>query len=207
MIAVTVLLCAGILVFWRFAMQPAPPQQTEAGPRLDQGVYISDSRLVGRRDGKRQWEITSARVRDDGDNVDLLEISEVVIFQDNEPYFTVYAEQGRWHRPTNNLELMGNVSATGPDDFALTTTRLFWEAGTEVLRAPEPLVVHYRGAEAQAETMVAETKVELVRLTGNVLISQDGMIWQMEEIVYDMANDLMHVYGSATLQVEKGSGE
>ncbi|HHT74296.1 MAG TPA: LPS export ABC transporter periplasmic protein LptC [Firmicutes bacterium] len=205
--ALAVLICAGIMGIWWLSREPSPPSQEEAETRAEQGIYISDSRLVGRLEGKRQWEIASASVKDDGDNVELAQISQVIIFQDDAPYFTVDADRGRWHRPTNDLELMGDVSAVGPDDFSLATTRLIWQARTEVLQAPEPLVVHYQGAVIHADSMVAETKEELVTLTGNVRIVQDGLAWHMEELVYELDKELMHVYGSVTLQVEKGSGE
>lgn len=208
---VLVLLIVGALSagVWGLFSQRTAEVKTESQDqtRLEQGIYIADSRLVGRLAGKRQWEIASASVRDDGDNVDLENISEVIIFQDNEPYFHVETQRGRWHRPSNNLELMGEILATGPDDFALQTTRLLWEAGDEVLRAPEPVIVNYQGAEIYADTMVAQTAVELVTLTGNVKIIQDGFVWQMQELVYELDKELMHVYGSVTLEMHKEDGE
>ena len=203
-IGLVVMLCAALIVL-RLTARPQTPAQTEAESRPEQGIYIMDSRLVGRLEGKRQWEIASARVRDAGENVDIADISEVIIFQDDAPYFTVDADQGRWHRPTNDLELTGDIAAEGPHEFSLTTTRLKWEAATEILRAPEPLVVHYQGAVVYADAMVAETKLERVTLTGRVRIVQDGLTWEMEELVYELDKDLMHVYGRG-LTVER-SGE
>lgn len=206
-LAITVVLGAVFLTLWGLSSKPAGPGQGEGEIRGEQGIYMADSRLVGRREGKRQWEIASATVRDDGENVDLANISQVIIFQDDEPYFTVHAQRGRWHRPTNDLELVGDIYAVAPDDFSLTTTRLLWEAETEILRAPEPLVVHYRDAVVSADSMLAQTSIEQVTLTGNVQVVQGELTWLMDELVYELDKDLMHIYGSFTLLVEKGSDE
>ena len=68
-----VLICAGIIGIWWLSREPSPPSQEEAETRAEQGIYISDSRLVGSR-RKRQWEIETG-VKDDGDNVELAQIS------------------------------------------------------------------------------------------------------------------------------------
>lgn len=207
-----ILLClvlagAGTLWWLREIRKKDIAAQGEAVAQLEQGVYIAGSRLVGLHQGKRQWEIASARVFDDGDYVDMDEISEVIIFHDGEPYFYVNADEGRWHRPSNDLELRGDLTATGPDDFYLETSILIWKASEELLWAPEPLVLHYQGAVVHADTMHAYPNEERVTLTGSVQIVEDGMVWQMQELLYELDTGIMHVYGNATLLLERKGGE
>lgn len=207
-IVVTLLLAAAGTLMWHGQQRKqADAVQSGAELPLEQGIHIAGSRLVGRHEGKRQWEIASARVFDDGDYVDMNDISEVIIFHDAEPYFYVDADEGRWHRPTNDLELKGEIIATGPDDFYLETTVLIWKASDELLWAPEPVVLHYQGAVVHADTMYAYPNQERVKLSGSVQIVEDGLVWQMPELLYELDTEIMHVYGSATLLLERKGGE
>ena len=118
-----------------------------------------------------------ATVRDDGENVDLANISQVIIFQDNEPYLQSMPS-GRWHRPPTTWA-RGDIYAVAPDDFSHNHAPSVGR--TEILRAPEPLVVHCRDAVVSADSMLAQTSIE--QSSPECASCQGELTWLMDELV------------------------
>lgn len=171
-------------------------------------VQLTGTRLVGRHNGKRQWEILSAQMQQEGDVVFLQQIDQVVILKDQQPNFFVSTDRGSWHRSTNNLELHDQVEVTGPDSFWLQTTELIWKASEEVLEAPNPVNMKFQGADISAQSMVVENSTGKVTLVGNVRIVDGRQTWRMEQAHYYLDDEVMEILGSALLEIgrdEKGA--
>ncbi|NLJ75110.1 MAG: LPS export ABC transporter periplasmic protein LptC [Firmicutes bacterium] len=191
-----------------YFMRSNPSSQENEEPPASPGVQIGESRLVGRLDGKRQWEIDSEQVHHSGNVVTITDINEAIIFRDDAPYFYIKAERGVWYRSTNVLELEGDlIEVTGPDDFQLDSERLVWRGHDETLESPGPVVIHYEGADIRADHMLVETKESLVILKQNVRIQEGKHTWALEHAVYALDKEVLGFYGDAVLNMEGGWGD
>jgi len=59
--------------------------------------------------------------------------------------------------------------------------------------------------EISADTMTMDTEGEIVFLQGNVEIRDGGLVWKLEEAVYDLDAESMDFYGNVVLEGEAGS--
>ena len=165
-------------------------------------VQLTGTRLIGRHEGKRQWEISSDSMVHDGDIVHFDRIQEVVIMQDEQPHYYVEADTGEWHRKSDDLHLYGSIVVTGPDDFRLETTRLIWRAQTEQLEGPDPVKMDYQGAVITADKMTSNVNTNEVDLQGNVGIRDGNQVWRLEHVIYSFDTEVMEIRGGALLELE-----
>ena len=196
----TVAVAVLLFITFRYAAQPPPPAVS-----VPPSVQLQESRLVGRKDGQRQWEILSRSVLQEGDVVTLRELEEMVVFQDEEPYLTIQAPEAEWERKTELLRLFGPVLVEGEEGFRLESDCLEWQGRSSKLLSPGPVQMLWRGMEISADTMTMDTEGEIVFLQGNVEIRDGGLVWKLEEAVYDLDAESMDFYGNVVLEGEAGS--
>jgi LPS export ABC transporter protein LptC len=186
-------------------MRRSPSSEESPTVPSSPGIQIGESRLVGRQEGKRQWEIDSESIHHAGDIVTIRDINEVVIFRDESPYFYVEAEEGVWNRLSNVLELKGDrILVTGPHDFKLQSEKLVWRGHDETLESPGPVEIRYEGADIRADQMLVETKESLVILKENIRIQEGKHTWTLEHAVYALEQEVLGFYGDAVLNMEGG---
>lgn len=196
-----VLVAVIVFITVRFLSQPAPPAVA-----VPPSVQLLESRLVGRKDGQRQWEILSRSVLQEGELVTLGDLEEMVVFQDQEPYLNIEAPRAQWNRKTEVLRLYGPVLVVGEqDNFQLESDYLEWLGSSATLVSPGPVRILWSGMEIEAAEMDMDTEKGLVHLSGGVQIRDGGLLWKLEEAVYDLQAESMDFFGNVILEEEAGS--
>lgn len=188
---------------YRFFAQPPPPAVS-----VPPSVQLLESRLVGRKDGVRQWEILAQSVLQTGDTVTLTNLDEMIMFQDQEPYLFIDADTAVWNRKQDILHLhQAIVRDDGEEGLYLESDLLIWEGGRETLTSPGPVFILWEGMEITASEMVLESQDRLLHLMDSVQIRDGSLLWQMSKAVYDLDRGQMDFYGSLLLEGEDGHGE
>ena len=201
MIAVGVFVVAVIIfIIFRYVVEPPPPQEA-----VPPSVQLVESRLVGRKDGRRQWEILSQTVLQAGDVVTLSDLKEMIVYQDEEDYLTIDAPRAEWERKTEVLRLFGPVVVEGEDGFRLESDYLVWEGSRGMITSPGPVWILWHGMEITAAEMSMEPDSGLLHLRGDVEIRDQSMVWKTEEAVYNVDVEFMDFYGNVVLEGEMGN--
>lgn len=201
MIAVGVFVVAVIIfIIFRYVVEPPPAQEA-----VPPSVQLVESRLVGRKDGRRQWEILSQTVLQAGDVVTLSDLKEMIVYQDEEDYLTIDAPRAEWERKTEVLRLFGPVVVEGEDGFRLESDYLVWEGSRGMLTSPGPVWILWHGMEITAAEMSMEPDSGLLHLRGDVEIRDQSMVWKTEEAVYNVDAEFMDFYGNVVLEGEMGN--
>ncbi|HKM43589.1 MAG TPA: hypothetical protein VJZ70_06310 [Limnochordia bacterium] len=198
-IVLAVLLIAIVLAFRFFAEPPPPPAS------VPPSVQLLESRLVGRKDGFRQWEIWAQSVLQAGDVVTLTDLDEITMFQGDEPYLFIDAQIAVWDRKLDILHLHEAIVRDGDAGFYLESDFLIWAGADETLTSPGPVFILWEELEIQAAEMVMESKTSLLYLRGDVQIRDGSMVWRTDSAVYDLDHERMDFYGGLVLE-EGASG-
>ncbi|HEY8496526.1 MAG TPA: LPS export ABC transporter periplasmic protein LptC, partial [Limnochordales bacterium] len=149
-----------------------PPAQTPA-PEETRPQLVS-TRVVGRRQGDRQFELEAGAIADEGEWVRIDAIQHGVLYRDGAVFVTFTAKAGRWHRQSNDLVLTGDVALVYEDRVRLYSDRLEWRAEEERVVSPGPVMLTVDGDVIRAASMEADLDEEVVRLRGDVRIERAG---------------------------------
>lgn len=184
-----------------FAPQGDPSEQvSDDEPEVDVRPRLTATRVVGRRQGERQFELDAGSIGDDGDWVVLERIRNGLLYRDGEVFVTFQSEAGRWHRPTNNLILTGEVILRYDDRVDIETDELQWIAKDEMVVSEKPVRLLIDGDEVTALTMEADLDEERVHLEGDVrIVRESGDRMAFGRVVYLLAEDRLEGFGRGQL--------
>lgn len=175
-------------------------------PPAEPRTQLSATRVIGRHQGERQFEMDAAAIADEDDWIRIDAIENGVLYRDGRVFVTFDADGGRWHRPTNNLVLTGNVVLVYDDRVHIRTERLEWHAADEVVTAPGPVQMVIDGDTVEAAAMEAHLEEERVRLMGDVrIVRASGDVLEMSDVVYWLADERLEGRGRGRLVVGGGS--
>ncbi len=196
-----IIIGTALTAFYRWWNAPLPPAEY-----IPPSVKLEQSRLIGRSAGVRQWEILTQTVSQEGDEITLSEMGEIVIFQDGEPYFHVEAESAVWRRKADILELSGGVVVwgTGPENFTLTTAKMVWEGQGNTLTCPGPTTIGWHGITIQSNHTVIYIDEEKVVFEKQVQMREGEFSWDLHKAVYYPADDILEFFGEMVLIKEEG---
>ena len=190
---------------WFVSVRRAPGPDRAAGPPEEPRTQLSTTRVVGRHQGERQFELDAAVIADEDGWVRIETIRNGVLYRDGRPFVTFDADLGRWNRTTNNLILSGNVSLVYDDRVSMRTERLEWRAADELVVAPGPVYMVIDGDVVEAASMEADLAEERVRLSGNVrILRKSGDVLEMEDVVYWLAEERLEGYGRGRIVLRVG---
>mgnify|MGYP000886262317 FL=1 len=195
-LGLTALMIILVLTF-RWWVKPPPPQES-----IPPSVELVESRLIGRKDGVRQWELLTKSVLQADEVITLSDLGEISIFQDEQPYLSVSAQRATWRRKQDILELFGPVVVEGEDHFRLESEHLIWEGKQATLTSPGPVLINWQEMELRAEEMILETETDLLRLHRNVEIREGQFVFRLQQAVYDLGAERMEFYGPLALETE-----
>lgn len=169
-------------------------------------TQLSATRVVGRHEGERQFELDAATIADEDDWVRIDAIENGVLYRDGRVFVTFDADAGRWHRPTNNLVLIGNVVLVYDERVHMRTDQLEWRAADELVTAPGPVQMIIDGDTVEAGAMEAHLEQERVRFMGDVrIVRKSGDVLEMSDVVYWLAEERLEGRGRGRLIVGGGS--
>lgn len=202
-VAALVIVVAAV-VWWGVSAFRSGPDDDGAAALFDSEPdprpHLSASHVVGRRQGERQFELDAGTIADDDDWVRIENIENGVLYRDGRVFVTFDADAGRWHRPTNNLVLTGNVVLVYDERVHMRTDALEWHADDELVIAPGPVQMVIDGDVVEAGGMEADLDEERVRLTDAVrIVRPGGGTLDMMEVVYWLADERMEGFGRGRL--------
>ena len=124
-------------------------QEEETLAALEPGVSFSGVELVGRSQGRRQWELVSHNLHQEGEDFYLDQLERVILLENEQPKYYVYADNGIWSPESGSLQLRDNVVVNDNEGFWLTTDSLVWYQDRESFDFFGPTsVVFEQGGEA-----------------------------------------------------------
>lgn len=176
--------------------------EAESGAELEVHLRprLTATRVVGRRQGERQFELDAGSIGDEDDWVVLEDIENGLLYRDGTVFVSFQADAGRWHRPSNNLVLTGDVVLEYDGRVRLRTEEIEWRAEDEIVVAPLPVRMTVDGDEVTANSMEADLDSEKLHLEGDVLILRDGGDRvEMATVVYWLAEDRLEGFGRGRL--------
>lgn len=181
---------------------PASDGAADPGDELEIDVRprLTATRVVGRRQGERQFELDAGFIGDDEEWVLLEQIQNGLLYRDGAVFVAFQADAGRWHRSSNNLVLTGNVELLYDERVNIRTEQLEWRAATELVIAPGPVHMTIDGDVVTAASMEADLDAERMRLEGDVRITREsGDRVTMATVVYWLADDRLEGFGQGQL--------
>ena len=197
-----VIVMAAFYFGFRFWVSEPPPPVS-----VPPSVQLLGSRLVGRKDGVRQWEILANSVLQANDLVTLREMDEITIFQEDDSHLSIQSTVATWDRKKDVLELQGQVMVEGEDEFRLETELLIWQGGKETLTSPGPVLIHWAGLEIRAGQMVLDVPLSLLTVSEQVEIRDGSLTWKLDHATYDLDAEVVDFYGTLVLEAEVGNDE
>lgn len=201
-VVVAVLIVALAATTYRYLSQPPPPPMA-----VPPSVQLLESRLIGRKDGHRQWEVLSRSVLQADNLVTLEDMDEIIMFQDENPYLSILAPKATWERRADILTLEGPVVVEGEDEFRLESNLLIWDGSAETLTSPAEVLILWEGMEIKAGEMVMESAINLLHLKNGVQIRDGTLVWNLNEAIYNLDGEIMDFYGDLSLEGEVGRVE
>lgn len=194
-IIILAVLVIAVIIAFRFFAEPPPPPVA-----VPPSVQLLQSRLVGRKDGWRQWEILAQSVLQTGDLVTLTDLDEIIMFQEEEAYLFLDAQRAVWNRKKDILDLYEAVVWNEDESFYLESDLLTWAGNEETLTSPGPVFIVWEGLEIRASEMVMESKENILHLRNDVQIRDGSLVWRTESAVYDLDHERMDFYGGLVLE-------
>lgn len=202
-VIVAVLLIAGALLFGRglvFRSDGGGGAEEEETVEIDVRPLLTATRVVGRRQGERQFELDAGSIGDEDEWVLIDEIENGLLYKDGAVFVTFRADAGRWHRSSNNLVLHGDVVLQYDERVDILTDELEWLAATELVISPGPVRMYVDGDEVTAASMEADLDEERVRLEGDVhIVRPGGDKVEMATVVYWLAEERLEGFGRGRL--------
>lgn len=199
------LVAAAVAIGWavlqRGAEPPAPPP---AAPE-DARPQLVSTRVVGRHQGNRQFELQAGAIADEGDWVRIEDIQHGVLYRDGDVFVTFSAADGRWHRQSNDLILTGAVELVYEGRVRLSGEQLEWRAAEEKVVSPGPVLLTAGGDRIRASSMEADLDDDVVHLWGDVWIERaGGGRIRMPEVVYWLEEERFEGYGQGQVLLIPG---
>ncbi|HLT58623.1 MAG TPA: LPS export ABC transporter periplasmic protein LptC [Limnochordales bacterium] len=194
-VMVLLLAAAGAAGIW-LARRAGGPAEAPVPVVEDTRPQLTSTRVVGRHQGDRQFELEAGAIADEGDWIRLDAIEHGVLYREGETYVTFTAREGRWHRPSNDLVLTGDVVLVYEGRIRVFSDRLEWRAENELVVSPGPVVLETEDDVVRAAAMEADLGQEVVRLQGDVRIERAGGGYiMMPEVLYYLEEERLEGYG------------
>lgn len=183
-----------------FTFRSEPDAGGEEVVEIDVRPRLTASRVVGRRQGERQFELDAGSIGDEDEWVNLEAIENGLLYRDGDVFVAFRADAGRWHRSSNNLVLEGNVVLEYDGRVEIYTEAIEWRAEDELVVSPGPVRMTVDGDEVTAATMEADLDEERVHLEGDVrIVRTGGERVEMAIVVYWLAEERMEGFGRGRL--------
>lgn len=144
----------------------------------DISLLFTDTTLVGRRDGKKLWEIRAKTIRISRDQVRTLfeGIEDGTLYQNDRPLFKLKAGKASYNNAYRDLSIEGGVQITSTTGIALRCNAAYWSTlknrvtcpgKVEVLMANGKLVGQDLESDSDLKQMVLHHIRLSVKLPGN----------------------------------------
>ena len=133
-------------------------------------VKIEKGKVVGMKQGKKEWEIEAEKISlgEDRRKTIFEKISKAIIFKDNKPYLKIQLSKCIADMGSNNMELFGDVVIESEEGDILKGNRFFWDSKGEKLSSIEPVEVIAKENVIKANQLYTDIELNNLEFSGNV---------------------------------------
>lgn len=144
-----------------------------------------DGELTGWEDHELAWRIKAVKIWEssDGNQVYFEDISEGIIYTENDGEVYFKAKWARWEKAREELNISGGLEAYRGDEF-FSTAEAVMKYKTEELHSLAPLEYHDQDLQVKADQMKMKFKAEEIWLEGNVELIQEGDVARADGLIY-----------------------
>lgn len=122
-----------------------PQTVLDYGRNADNNLSLefTDTQLIGRKDGKKLWQIRAKRIRIDKDQVltQFDGIQDGTVYQNEKPVFHLKAGYARYNALTRFLEINQGVDITSQGGYHLKCNSAKWDGLASQLRCPGKIIL------------------------------------------------------------------
>ncbi|MDF2441590.1 MAG: hypothetical protein JWN98_2574 [Abditibacteriota bacterium] len=167
----------------------------------DAGVTVIDTSLrpsleafgaqsiIVRDKGRKVWEFSADRITWSADHrfATATNLRRGVLFRDGKPFLTVSAARVVLNQESRNWEASGQLQASGPHGFSLSTQRATWSHQRERLSCPEAVQAKVRGMTIETRDIFYEAKTGQLKCPQPVQVrSAQAIIQGGRDVVADI---------------------
>ena len=111
--------------------------------------------FVVRQNGQKYWEISADRVQavEGGNAWVARNVTRGILYRDGKPWISLLAPRVRLSNLTRNLDAVGGVRASGPDNFSFVTPQARWLDAKKRVEIPGPVEARLREMEFSAPNL------------------------------------------------------
>lgn len=196
----------GTLSLWNWVTTESVEEQQAGDTSAPYEVKGLKSFLVRQDNGQKYWEIAadSAQNVENGNAWLARNVTKGVLFRDDKPWITMRAPRVRFSNLSRNLDAVGGVTASGPENFSFSTPQARWLDKKKQVEIPGAVRARLREMEFAAPNLSYQwEKGELkspgpveVRVKGGVLRgSQMTTYINKRQVDFGRAVELIFVPG------------
>ncbi len=211
MILLGVVIALVAVGIWQYAGTGQEETTTEEkskiiDPEENLAAAFSSVHVVGRKEGRKQYDFTFDVVEQVEDKVSFAVFSNLVDGKiygtDGDLQYRVDAGWGKWYESSENLELQQGVELSTADGQVLTGPAFVWRAAEDTIESKGRVDVQTPSAQVQADHIVVDLATDEAVLTDNIIVSDDlGSILTGSKAVYRSKEEILEVMGPAEIEV------
>lgn len=155
-----------------------PVTQTSDEPQAE--IEGLKSFLVRRSNGQAMWEFSARRITiaADGTSTLLSGINRAFLYRNGQPLVQMSAPRVRFSNLSNNLEALGGVNASGPDEFSFHTARALWINSAQIVRCPNPATAWLRDFYFQTPNLSYQWEQGVLTCPQSVEVRTEGAVFR-----------------------------
>jgi len=197
----------GVILYQAMMVGDSDGLKPDSPPEDRPLLRFTGSRLVGRHQGAKQWElwVKQIEVEQDENVVAFDSIGKGIIYRRGKTWLTLEGGGGVYRRDTGDFMLQGNMVVRSDRGLVFKTDALTWQADKGVLHAPGTIYAEVEGNQIQAGCLYADLRENRYILRNDVTVLQQGerRIWT-GELVYDMDNESVTMMGNGRIEIKTG---
>ncbi|MDI6869803.1 MAG: LPS export ABC transporter periplasmic protein LptC [Bacillota bacterium] len=208
--AAVFLAVAALVLLGRTPEAPVGESRPAGAGHEQPGFHFRDIRLVGRNQGRKEWELQVATVRTSRDSrqVDFYLVRRGAVYREGRPYLYVVADRGVYYPERGSFSLYGNIVVSRENGDLLRARELQWDTLTGQVTSAQPVEAKIEGAWFRADRLAVEVEAESLTASGGVvLVGENGERLTGEAIIYSLADGSWEIRGTAELSIRTGRSE
>lgn len=177
-----ILIIVGIFIYFRFD-QTKQEETLSPEEAIDQvqddlvidepPVQIGQGQVLGIKDEKKQWliEAETISIAEDRESTVFEDIKKMLIYKEEEPHLTVFAERGIANMQSKDIELSGNVVISNEDGDSLKGEKVFWHSEQQRITSEEQVELQIDDHYIIAGSLSTNMEMTQLELTNRVSVT------------------------------------
>lgn len=177
-----ILIIVGIFIYFRFD-QTKQEETLSPEEAIDQvqddlvidepPVQIGQGQVLGIKDEKKEWliEAETISIAEDRESTVFEDIKKMLIYKEEEPHLTVFAERGIANMQSKDIELSGNVVISNEDGDSLKGEKVFWHSEQQRITSEEQVELQIDDHYIIAGSLSTNMEMTQLELTNRVSVT------------------------------------